>query len=131
MLYGMTVRHPWMTDGIICDPRPIWKIWDEFQIQDAEMIGFWDDNSPVSTSNADVKTTVYKKDGRTLISIGNFSDSSKSILLKIDFEKLGLNAESAKLIAPAIQDFQTEKDWKVGDVITVEARKGWLIYIDN
>ena len=131
MLFGMTTRLPWSSDKVKADPRPVWKIWDEFQIQDAEMIGFWDDNSPVSTSHADVKATVYKKDGRTLISIGNFSDSSKSILLKIDFEKLGLDADNIKIIAPAIKDFQTEKEWKVGDKITVDARKGWLIYIES
>jgi hypothetical protein len=129
MLYGMTVRHPWMTDGIICDPRPIWKIWDEFQIQDAEMIGFWEDNCPVKTTNSDVKTTVYKKEGRTLISVGNFSDIPKTVSLIIDFEKLGLDAKTAKLLAPVIQDFQPQKKWEVGDEITVDARKGWLIYV--
>ncbi len=131
MLFGMTVRHPWMTDGVICDPRPVWLIWDEFQIQDAEMIGFWEENPPITTSHADVKATVYKKQGRSLISIGNFSDLPKTISLKIDFEELGLNAEQVKLIAPAIQDFQPEKEWKTGDKITIEPRKGWLIYIDE
>ena len=129
MLFGMTVRHPWMTDGIVCDPRPIWKIWDEFQIQDAEMIGFWEDNCPVTTTNSDVKTTVYKKEGKTLISIGNFSDTPKTVSLKIDFEELGLNATNTKLVAPGIQDFQPEKEWNPGDKITVEPRKGWLIYL--
>ncbi len=129
MLYGMTVRHPWMTDGVICDPRPIWKIWDEFQIQDAEMIGFWEDSCPVKTSHPDVKATVYKKEGKTLISIGNFFDSPKTISLKINFEELGLNPEKVKLIAPEVQDFQAAKEWNIGKKITVDARKGWLIYL--
>ncbi|NVK53061.1 MAG: hypothetical protein HWD85_09015 [Flavobacteriaceae bacterium] len=130
MLYGMTVRHPWMTDGIICDPRPIWEIWDEFQIQEAEMIGFWEDSCPVKTNNSDVKTTVYKKEGKTLISIGNFSDSSKSVSLIINFEELGLDAAKVKLVAPKIQDFQSEKEWNIGNKITIEPRKGWLIYVE-
>jgi hypothetical protein len=131
MLFGMTTRLPWSSDKVKADPRPVWKIWDEFQIDDAEMIGFWDDNSPVSTTNSDVKATLYKKQGKSLISIGNFSDSSKNISLKIDFEKLGLNADNVKLVAPAIHDFQTKKEWKMGEKINVEARKGWLIYIEN
>ncbi len=130
MLFGMTVRHPWMTDGVICDPRPVWEIWDEFQIQDAEMIGFWEDHCPVKTSNSHVKTSVYKKDGRTLISIGNFSDLPRTLSLKIDFEKLGLDGKTARLVAPAIQDFQAKKEWNVGDKITLEPRKGRLIYIE-
>lgn len=129
MLFGMTVRHPWLTDGVICDPRPVWKIWDDFQIEEAEMIGFWESRSPVSTGNQDVKATVYKKQGRSLVSIGNFSDSPKTTSLKIDFEELELDPEKTKLIAPKIQNFQPAREWRVNEEITVESRKGWLIYI--
>ena len=34
MVYGMTSRLPWAGD-----PRPLWKVWDEFGIADARMIG--------------------------------------------------------------------------------------------
>ncbi len=129
MVYGMTVRHPWVTEGVTCDPRPIWKIWDEFGIEEAEMIGFWEDESPVAATNSDVKTTVYKKEGKTLIAIGNFSDFPQTVALKINFEKLGLDAAKVKLTAPPIQDFQDAKVWNVADRITVEPRQGWLIYI--
>nr|WP_202899853.1 glycoside hydrolase domain-containing protein [Segatella baroniae] len=33
MQYGMAVRYPWFMEGVDCDPRPIWKIWDEFGIE--------------------------------------------------------------------------------------------------
>jgi len=131
MLFGMTTRLPWSSDKVKADPRPVWKIWDEFKIQDAEMIGFWNENSPIETNHSDVKVTLYKKQGKSLISIGNFSDSSKSISLKIDFEKLGLDADKVKLVAPAIYDFQTNMKWEVSDKITIDAKKGWLIYIEN
>ncbi len=131
MLYGMTVRHPWHTEGVTCDPRPVWKIWDEFGIQDAKMIGFWNENALVSTNNPDVKATVYKKKDRSLISLGNFSDSPKTISLKIEFEELGLNQKNVKLYAPEIQDFQSAKEWSLEDSITIEPRKGWLIYIEG
>ena len=130
MLFGMTVRHPWMTEGITSDPSPVWKIWDEFKIQEAEMIGFWEDKTFVSTNSLEVKATVYKKPGRSLISIGNFSDSPKTVILKLDFEGLGLNPEKVLLIAPEITDFQPNKVWTVNDKITVEPRKGWLIYAE-
>lgn len=131
MVFGMTVRHPWVTEGVTCDPRPVWKIWDEFQIQDAEMIGFWEENPPITTSHPDVKATVYKKPGKSLIAIGNFSDTPQSVSLKIDFEELGIDPKTATFIAPEIQDFQAAKQWNVGDKITVEPRKGWLIYVGN
>jgi hypothetical protein len=130
MLFGMTTRLPWSSDKVKADPRPVWKIWDDFQIQDAEMIGFWEENQPVKTNNNNVKVTVYKKDGRSLLSIGNFSDEEQSVSLKIDFEVLGLNAKSIKLHAPEIKDFQLANEWNISDEITIEARKGFLIYLE-
>uniref|UniRef100_UPI0032168D20 glycoside hydrolase domain-containing protein n=1 Tax=uncultured Draconibacterium sp. TaxID=1573823 RepID=UPI0032168D20 len=131
MLFGMTVRHPWHTEGVICDPRPVWKVWDDFGIEDAEMIGFWEDDCPVKTSGSDVKVTVYKKKGQTLVSIGNFSDSKQKVNLKIDFTRLGFDSDKVKLVAPEIKDFQPTKEWKVKEKITVDARKGWLIYLEE
>jgi hypothetical protein len=129
MLFGMTVRHPWLTDGVVCDPRPVWEVWDEFEIQDAEMIGFWDDEPLVTTTHPDVKATLYKKQNRSLIAVGNFSDKVQTVSLKLDFDRLGMKPENCTLIAPGIQDFQTEKQWSISDEITVEPRKGWLIYV--
>jgi hypothetical protein len=129
MLFGMTVRHPWLTEGVTCDPRPVWKIWDDFGIQDAKMVGFWEDEPVAETNDADVKVTAYIRQGKTLLSIGNFSDETKTVNLKINFEKLGIDRKNAKLTAPEIQDFQIGKEWKPGEKISIEPRKGWLIYV--
>ena len=130
MLFGMITRLPWSSEQIKADPRPVWLIWDEFGIEDSKMVGFWDDKPLVTTNKNEVKATVYKKEGRSLISIGNFSDKTERVSLKIDFEGLGLSAEKVKFVAPEIQDFQPEKHWNAGDEITIEPRKGWLIYIE-
>ncbi|MCY1719376.1 DUF6067 family protein [Prolixibacteraceae bacterium Z1-6] len=131
MLFGMTTRLPWSSDKIKADPRPVWKIWDEFQIQEAEMIGFWEDKPLVTTNDKSVKVTVYKNQGKVLLSIGNFSDSPKIISLNIDFDALGIKADNVKLTAPEIEDFQPEKTFKLNQKINIEARKGWLIIIQN
>ncbi len=54
MVFGMTSRLPWAGD-----PRPLWKIWDEFGIADSEMIGWWAESGPVRTGNADVLATSF------------------------------------------------------------------------
>ena len=66
MLFGMTSRLGWGGD-----PRPIWKVWDEFGIQEAKMSGFWDPNCPVKTGRKDVLATAYVKRGKTLISLAS------------------------------------------------------------
>ena len=129
MQYGMTVRYPWFTEGVNCDPRPVWKIWDEFGIADATMLGFWEEKPAVSTSDEAVKVTAYRKPGQVLLSMGNYSDTTRTVSLSPDWRQLGLDPQQARLVAPAIDGFQEAGTWEVGDRITVLPRKGWLIYI--
>jgi len=50
MLFGMTARLPWESSG----PRPVWKVWDEFGIGQARMLGWWEKECPVRTGREDV-----------------------------------------------------------------------------
>jgi hypothetical protein len=131
MVFGMTVRYPWTTEGIPCDPRPVWKIWDDFRIQDAKMIGFWEKNCPVKCNLPEVKATAYLNKDRVLISIGNFSDSVKNIKLSLDWHALGISPENCRFYAPAIENFQPTRSFNPKETIPVAARQGWLIYLEN
>jgi len=131
MLFGMTVRHPWLTEGIISDPRPVWKIWDEFEIHKAEMVGFWEDEPLVTTSNPEVKATVYKKQGSSLIVIGNFSDKIQRIKLKLNKNALGIKSSKTVVTAPEIKDFQLARQFELDEEIIVQPRKGWILLIEN
>lgn len=130
MQYGMTVRYPWYTEGVNCDPRSIWKIWDEFGIADATMLGFWEAHPAVTASDPSVKVTAYRKAGKTLLSLGNYSDEKKTVSLSIDWEQLGLNPQQVKFTAPFIKNLQDKGEWNAGDPITIRPRKGWLIYVE-
>lgn len=131
MQYGMTLRLPWLTEGVSCDPTPVWKVWDEFGIAESSMIGFWEDNPPVTVSDPDVKVTSYVKDGQTLISVGNYASTQKNVRLNIDWKALGLNGNNVTIEAPAVEDFQEQRTFKAGDVIPVEPKKGWLLIIKS
>lgn len=128
MQYGMTVRHPWLTEGVVCDPRLVWKIWDDFDIEHAQMIGFWEADCPIKTGDKDVKASVYVHDKKMMVSVGNYTDVDKSIRLSVDPTGKYANFKHCKL--PAILDFQEAKTCKVGDVLSIPARKGLLIYIE-
>ncbi len=130
MLFGMTTRLPWTSDEIKADPRPVWKIWDEFGIDDAKMVGFWEDAPMIQTGNDEVKATTYLKDGKALISLGNFSEKEQSVKLSIDWKRIGINPQNAKLIYPEIKDFQPGKLVGINEEIVIEPKKGWLIIIE-
>ncbi|NML22365.1 hypothetical protein HHL16_15890 [Pseudoflavitalea sp. G-6-1-2] len=126
MIYGMTNRMPWSDDA---DPRPIWKTWDEFGIKGSNMIGYWSPNVPVKTNHAKVPVTVYKKNGTALISIASWADADTTVQLQIDWNKLGIDASKAVIIAPAISKFQPERTFGIQEAIPVEKNKGWLLIV--
>lgn len=130
MQYGMTVRYPWYTEGVTCDPRAVWRIWDDFNIADAEMTGFWESDVPVRADNGSVKVTVYRHPGRALLSIGNYTDSTATVKLDIDWDALGINPDKATLTAPAIDHFQEAHTWRPSDAIAIAPRRGYLIYLE-
>lgn len=129
MQYGMTVRHPWDTEGIICDPRIVWRVWDDFGIADADVLGFWEKNPAVVASDPTVKVTAFRKKGRVLLSLGNYSDETKTINLNFDWKQLDIDANDAEMVAPEVEDFQLSAHWPTDGMITIQPRKGWLIYL--
>jgi hypothetical protein len=126
MVYGMTNRMPWTANS---DPRPLWKIWDEFGIAGSKMIGYWAGSCPVKTNDKNIVATVYKKKGSALVSIASWNDETANVKLMVDWKSLGINPAKAVIKAPAIKDFQPEKEFNINGEITVEKGKGWLIII--
>lgn len=126
MIYGMTNRMPWSDNA---DPRPIWKLWDDFGIKGSEMIGYWSENCPVKTTNDKVLATVYKKNGTALISLASWAEVDVNIKLNIDWKKLGIDPGNAMITAPAIKNFQPAKSFEVNEDIPVAKNKGWLLIV--
>ena len=124
MVYGMTSRAPWSGD-----PTAIWKVWDDFGIEESEVIGYWDSSCPVATDNEKVKATAYVKDDQVLIAMGNWQPTDAEINLEIDWDKLGVKKQSAKLYAPEIQAFQNENIFSIDQGITVPGGKGYLLIL--
>ncbi len=123
MVYGMTNRLPWSGQN----PARIWKVWDEFGIEQAKMIGYWSPNCPVRTDSKDVLATAYVKDGAVLIALASWAGEPVQCRLIIEWKTMGLDERTAVLRAPAIPDFQPEATFRPDDSIPVEPGKGWLL----
>jgi len=126
MIYGMTNRMPW-TDN--ADPRPIWKLWDNFGMQGTRMLGYWSPNCPVRTSDSAVLATVYEKKGAALVSLASWAAQDVTVALHIDWGKLGIDPAHAVIEAPPVKNFQPARTFRVGEAIPVEKGKGWLLVI--
>lgn len=126
MLFGMTGRYPYMSD-----PRPLWRLFDQFGIQQTEMIGYWTADCPAKTDHPQVLATVYRKPGKTLIALASCAPETVECQLTIDFEALGLSSETASLRAPAVENFQGEATFRPADPIPVDPARGWLLVVEG
>lgn len=126
MIFGMTNRMPWSDNA---DPRPIWKVWDDFGMEGTKMIGYWVENNPVKTNNPAVLATIYRKDKKVLISLASWAKDEVSIKLTVDWKALGIDPDQAKISAPEVKNFQPAATFKDGEEIKVPKGKGWLLII--
>lgn len=126
MVYGMTARLPYMAD-----PRPIWKLWDEFGMQGSRMIGYWVPGCPVKTDRDAVLATVYQKRGKTLVSLASWASEKVDCRLDVDFSALGLDGSKARLRAPAVEKFQPSATFRPHDPIPVDPGRGWLLVLEE
>ena len=122
MLFGMTNRLPWSGD-----PRPLWREWDRFGIQDTRMIGWWVPSPPVTTGRPDVLVTTYAGDGKALLAVASWAPDTVSVPLVIDWMALGLDSARARFTAPAIDSFQPAREFRPGEPIPVAPARGWLL----
>ena len=127
MVYGMTARLPCASGPK--DPRLVWRVWDDFGIAKARMLGYWDPACPVRTGREDILATAYVKPGKTLVALGSWAKQDAEVRLDIDWKALGIKPERAVLHAQLIPNFQEERHWKPGDPILVRPLQGWLITI--
>lgn len=127
MVYGTTARHSYGKYS----PAPVWDLWKSFGIEEAQMLGYWDEACPVRTSNPEVKATAYVKSDKVLISIGNFSNQEKSIYLTFDWKALDMDEAAVSLEAPFVKDFQQASTFKLNDRIPVKSKEGWLLVLSK
>lgn len=124
-VYGMTARLGWGGQ-----PRPFWKVWDEFGMAKARMIGYWVPSCPVKPKNPAVKATVFRRTDRALIALGSWSDQTVACRLSIDWESLALDPKKVQLRAPAIDNVQPAALYRPGDPIPIPPRQGRLLIVE-
>ncbi|WP_201316493.1 glycoside hydrolase domain-containing protein, partial [Dyella sp. EPa41] len=128
MLFGMTNRLGWSPGS---DPRGLWKLWDAFGIEQADMVGWWVHDTPIKTGRADVLATSYVRKGKkTLVALASWAPEKTSVKLAVDWKALGLAAGKARLVATPIEGFQPAATFRPGDAIPVEPGKGWLLVLE-
>jgi len=127
MLYGMSNRLPYGGG----DPRPLWKLWDSFRIQEARLFGYWHPACPVATSQANILASAYVRTGQSLIALASWAPEPAAVTLSLDWKALGLDPKRTALRAPPIEHFQTGAVFAADAPIQVQPGKGWLLVAEE
>jgi hypothetical protein len=126
MTFGMTARLPWAGD-----PAPLWKAWDDFGIKESRMQGWWSGADPVGTGDTSVLATTWIKPGSAMVSLGSWRNEDARVRLTVDWKALGLDPARTTVRALAIPAFQEAGSWKPDALITVPAKKGLLLILEE
>jgi hypothetical protein len=130
MIYGMTSRLGWLG----CDPSALWKLWDYFGIEKSEMIGYWDPDVPVTSSQQDVKVTVYQKKDKMLIAYASWAKKDVQLGLKLQGQHMDMHSKNIRIFAPDVPGLQSLHSYnaiKALQSITVSPGKGGFIIIEK
>ena len=126
MVYGMTARCGWSQGGL---SRPIFDVWDDFEISRSKMYGYWNPDCPVNCENDAVRATAYvRDDGEVLVAIGAWTVHDRPVLITVNKQALGIDGDY-ELYAPPIEDFQPEATFSSTELIPVAAGRGWIFRI--
>ena len=99
MIYGMLPRLPWSGN-----PVEMWKVWDDFGMEEAVMHGYWDERNPVKTDNKDIPATVYIRGDKAMVVLANWTETPQSAKITLDETLLGFKPTS--YILPEIRNVQ-------------------------
>lgn len=126
MTMGMTARLPWSGD-----PSPLWKVWDEFGIQRSKVHGWWSGTDPVTTNDPGVLATTWTRPGAAMVSLGSWHDGDTSVILNVDWKRIGIDSARARIRVPKIDGFQDAAIYVSGTPFPISDRKGLLLLIEE
>jgi len=122
LLYGMTAR---MYGDV--DPRPVWRMMDEFGIADSRMLGYWLDDTPVTTDNPRILATTYVRPDGLLIVLASWSGTDETVALTLDPATLNAFGDK-RAYAPAVEGLQVAADVDLSRV-EVPANQGLFVMV--
>lgn len=130
MVYGLSQRYAWMPLDKV-NPAPLWKWWDAFAIEAADMLGYWMPDCPVKTSHAAIKATAYVHKGRRLaIAVASWAKDPVAVRLDIDWKAVGLDPTGVRVTVPEIGMYQPALASASLDALPVDPGKGWIVVVE-
>lgn len=126
MLYAMNNRFGW--NGVTTATR-IYRLWDDFGIEDSEMRGYWHSKNPMITGNDNVYATVYIKKDKALACMFNFSEEPVTVYPIIDETLLGFPVR--KIETAFIPKLQRKRKIHLKEGIALGGKDGMILIVSR
>ncbi len=123
LLFGMTARFYGKTD-----PRPVWRMMNDFGIADSRMRGYWLADTPVRTGNPKVLATTYLTGDRALVVLGSWSERDETLQLRAALEALA-GGGPVRVSAPVVEGLQAGGPVDPG-AVHVPAGQGLFLIVE-
>jgi hypothetical protein len=131
MVYGVSQRYAWVSLDHV-DPSGLWRWWDDFDIAQATMRGYWAADCPVQCSHPAVKATAYVHHGRRLaIALASWAPEQTDVRIAVDWAAVGLDPVAVRVTAPEIAMFQPGLPAVSLDAVSVAPGKGWILVVER
>ena len=104
------------------------KPFADFDIESAELKGFWDKTNPVKVDNDKVYCTSYINDGNMIAVFYNANDKTTTFEVGVE-NKFGYTTLGKKVRAPEIEGLQSAKKVNFGKPMKLKAHSGLIVYV--
>ncbi|MBQ8178322.1 MAG: hypothetical protein IJ033_03925 [Clostridia bacterium] len=127
LIYGMMPKYG-DDEAISRALSDINKLFADFEIERAELKGFWDKTNPVKVDNEKVYCTSYINGGNMIAIFYNANDKTTTFEVGVE-NKFGYTTLGKKVRAPEIEGLQTAKRVNFGKPMKLKAHQGLIVYV--
>lgn len=124
LVYGMLPRLPWSGN-----PVPLWNLFDQFDIKNASIHGYWDEQCPVKTDNKDLPATVFVNGDKALVVIANWTDLPQTAKIQINEKALGF--KPTKFTLPEVRNLQWGGKLSNLNNCEILGRSGMIVWLEK
>jgi hypothetical protein len=121
LLYGMTGRKYGGND-----PRPVWAMMNDFGIAESRMLGYWLEDTPVTTGHPSILATTYLRPDEALVVLASWAEEDVTLDLSVEWEGLGLDPVGTEAFAPDVEGLQSAAEMDVS-AVPVPANQGLFL----
>ena len=108
--------------------RDINKLFNEFDVENAEFKGFWDKSNPFKVDNAGIYCSSYINNGNMIAVF--YNANSKKTTFEVGIEnKFGYTTLGKKVRAPEVEGLQEHKRVNFGKPMKLKPNQGLIVYV--